>query len=97
MPIAGVEPCEVRLAIRPPSLEIAGPVPMMHRRVETTRSTRMAEERDQEQSDRPPSDAVKGKKADEPLRPPSTDKDEAAPETIETDLLNEDRFEATDN
>ena len=57
----------------------------------------MAEERDQEQSDRPPSDAVKGKKADEPIRPPSTDKDEAAQSPTETDLLIEDRFEATDN
>lgn len=57
----------------------------------------MAEERDQEQSDRPPSDAVKGKKAEEPLRPPPTDKDEAGQSPTETDLLIEDRFEATDN
>jgi hypothetical protein len=97
MPIAGVEPCAVRLAIRLPSLEIAGSVPVMHSFVETTRSTRMAEERDPEQSERPPSDAVKGEKADEPRRPPSTDKDEAAQSTSETDLLIEDRFEATDN
>jgi len=57
----------------------------------------MAEERDPEQSDRPPSEAVRGEKADEPLRKPSKDKDEAAESTTETDLLIEDRFEATDN
>ena len=57
----------------------------------------MAEEREPEQSDRPPSEAVRGQKADEPLRPPSVDKDEAAQSTTETDLLIEDRFEATDN
>jgi len=57
----------------------------------------MAEERDPEQGDRPPSEAVRGEKADERLRPPSVDKDEAAPSTTDTDLLIEDRFEATDN
>ena len=31
------------------------------------------------------------------IESPSTDKDEVSPKTIETDLLIEDRFEATDN
>jgi len=57
----------------------------------------MADERNREPGDRPSSDAVKGEKAADPLRPPSTDKDEIAPKTVETDLLIEDRFEATDN
>ncbi len=57
----------------------------------------MAEERDHEHSGRPSSDAVKGEKAADPLRPPTPDKDEIAPKTVETDLLIEDRFEATDN
>jgi hypothetical protein len=59
----------------------------------------MAEERDREHTGRPSSDAVKGEKAADPLRPIPTDrdKDEVAPKTIETDVLIEDRFEATDN
>ena len=58
----------------------------------------MAEERDREQTGPPPSEAVKGEKADEPRRPPSKDKKDEAPQaTTETDLLIEDRFEATDN
>jgi hypothetical protein len=57
----------------------------------------MAEERDREHSGRPLSDAVKGEKAADPLHPPSSDKDEVTPKTVETDLLSEDRFEATDN
>ena len=57
----------------------------------------MAEERDREDVAHPSSDAVKGEQAADPLRPPSTDKDEVPPKTIETDLLIEDRFEATDN
>ena len=57
----------------------------------------MAEERDREHVGRPSSDAVKGEKAADPVLPTPTDKDEVAPETIETDLLVEDRFEATDN
>ena len=57
----------------------------------------MAEERDREHIGRPSSDAVKGEKAADPIRPTPTDKDEVAPEKIETDLLIEDRFEATDN
>ena len=57
----------------------------------------MAEERDREDVGHPSSDAVKGEKAADPLRPPSSDKDEVTPKTVETDLLIEDRFEATDN
>ena len=57
----------------------------------------MAEERDREDVGHPSSDAVKGEQAADPLRPPSNDKDEVPPKTIETDLLIEDRFEATDN
>jgi hypothetical protein len=57
----------------------------------------MAEERDHEHIGRPSSDAMKGEKAADPLRPTPTDKDAVPPETIETDLLIEDRFEATDN
>ena len=57
----------------------------------------MAEERDHEHTGRPSSDAVKGEKAADPIRPTPTDKDEVVPETTETDLLIEDRFEATDN
>jgi len=56
----------------------------------------MAEERDREHGDRPSSDAVKGEKAADPLHAPVSDKDEIQ-KTIETDLLIEDRFEATDN
>jgi len=56
----------------------------------------MADERDREHGDRPSSDAVKGEKAADPLHPPASDKAEI-PKTIETDLLIEDRFEATDN
>lgn len=57
----------------------------------------MAEERSREHVGRPSSDAVKGEKAADPVRQTPTDKDEVAPETIETDVLIEDRFEATDN
>ena len=57
----------------------------------------MAEERDDEHIGRPSSDAMKGEKAADPLRPTPTDTDDVPPETIETDLLIEDRFEATDN
>ena len=57
----------------------------------------MAEERDREHIGRPSSDAVKGEKAADPIRPTPPDKDEVAPEKIETDLVIEDRFEATDN
>jgi hypothetical protein len=57
----------------------------------------MAEEQDREQTGQPSSDAVKGEKAADPLRPPSTDKDEVPPKTIESDMAIEDRFEATDN
>ena len=57
----------------------------------------MAEERDREHVGRPSSDPVKGEKAADPLRPPSTDKDETVPEPIATDMEIEDRFEATDN
>ena len=72
-------------------------VPMMQRPLETTRSRLMAEERDHEHIGRPSSDAVKGEKAADPVHPTPSDKDEVAPKTIETDLLIEDRFEATDN
>jgi hypothetical protein len=57
----------------------------------------MAEERDHEHTGRPSSDAVKGEKAADPVHPTPTDKDQVAPKKIETDLLIEDRFEATDN
>ena len=57
----------------------------------------MADERDGEHVDRTSSDAVKGEKAADPVRPPSGDEDEVTPKEIETDLLIEDRFEATDN
>jgi hypothetical protein len=57
----------------------------------------MAEERDRGHVNQPSSDAVKGEKAADPVRAPVADKDEIAPETVETDLLIEDRFEATDN
>ena len=57
----------------------------------------MAEERDRQHSGQPVSDAVKGEKAADPLHPPASDKDEVTPKTVETDLLSEDRFEATDN
>ena len=57
----------------------------------------MAEERDREHIGRPSSDAVKGEKAADPIRPTPPDKDEVAPDAIETDALIEDRFEATDN
>jgi len=57
----------------------------------------MAEERDREHVGRPPSDAVKGEKAADPVLPTPNDKDEVLPKTIETDLVIEDRFEATDN
>ena len=75
----------------------SGTVPMMHSPVDTTRSKRMAEERDREHIGRSSSDAVKGEKAANPVNPAPTDKDEVAPEEVETDLLIEDRFEATDN
>jgi hypothetical protein len=65
--------------------------------VETAQEEVMPEERDREHVDRPSSDAVKGEKAADPLRPPTPDKDEIAPKTVETDLSIEDRFEATDN
>jgi len=52
----------------------------------------MADERDRDQIDRPPSEAAKGEKADNP--PPATSTDE---QKVETDLSIEDRFEATDN
>jgi hypothetical protein len=56
------------------------------------------DERDSEQTDRPSAEAVKGEAAD-PKRPTSTGKDEdnSVPETVETDMEIEDRFEATDN
>jgi hypothetical protein len=57
----------------------------------------MAEERDREHIGRASSDAVKGEKAADPVHPTPTDKDEVTPKTIETDVLIEDRFEATDN
>jgi hypothetical protein len=57
----------------------------------------MAEERDREHIDRPASDAVKGEKAADPVRPTSADKDEVVPETAKNDLWFEDMFEATDN
>ena len=58
----------------------------------------MAEQRDREHVGRPSSDAVKGEKAADRVQPTPSDKDdEVTPETIETDLLIEDRFEATDN
>jgi hypothetical protein len=63
---------------------------------ERTRSN-MPDERDRKPTDRPSSDAVRGEKAADPIRPTSTDKDESVPKTVETDLLIEDRFEATDN
>jgi hypothetical protein len=59
----------------------------------------MPDERDREQTDRPSSEAVKGGKAADAKRPTSTgkDEDESVPETVETDMEIEDRFEATDN
>jgi hypothetical protein len=59
----------------------------------------MPDERDREQTDRPSSEAVKGVKPADPKRPTSTgtDEDKSVPETIETDMEIEDRFEATDN
>lgn len=53
---------------------------------------------DPEPINRTTSDAVKGDKAADPVRPTSTDKDERAPKKkVETDMGIEDAFEATDN
>jgi hypothetical protein len=57
----------------------------------------MPDERDREHIDRSSSDAVKGEKAANPTGAASPDKDGNTPEKIETDLVIEDRFEATDN
>ena len=46
----------------------------------------MAEERDREHNDRPLSDAVKGEKAADPLRPTPTDKDGITPTKVDTKL-----------
>ena len=75
----------------------SGTVPMMHRPVETTRRRLMAEERDREHIGRASSDSVKGQKYADKVKPTPSDKDEVTPKTTETDLLIEDRFEATDN
>jgi hypothetical protein len=70
---------------------------MMQRLVDGRQGATMPDERDREPINRSSSDAVKGEKAADPIRPTSTEKDESVPKTVETDLLIEDRFEATDN
>ena len=59
----------------------------------------MPDEQEIERTDRPSPEAVKGGKPADPKRPTSTGKDEeeSVPETVETDMEIEDRFEATDN
>jgi hypothetical protein len=51
------------------------------------------------ETDRPSAEAVKGGNTADPKRPTSTgkDEDESVPESVETDMEIEDRFEATDN
>ena len=58
----------------------------------------MPDERKSE-TGRTSSEAVKGGKPADPKRLTSTgtDEDESVPETVETDMEIEDRFEATDN
>jgi hypothetical protein len=58
----------------------------------------MPDKRDRQPINPPSSDAVKGEKAADPVRPASTDKDERGPKKkVETDMGIEDAFEATDN
>jgi hypothetical protein len=74
----------------------ASAVRMMHFRGDGGLNKAMADERRPEPVDGPSSDAIKGEESTDP-RPTSAEPEKRSPEEVETDLVIEDRFEATDN